>query len=83
MSGRIAKVGYDIDARVFSLTIVGDANVTAPNVLTIGETAGFKGGTFDATCDGKIVTPVHPSVADPVELVCGGAGTHTLVLKAR
>lgn len=82
-SGRIAKVGYDPAAREFSMTLVGDAKVTAPNVLTIGETAGFKGGTFDATCDGKRVAPEAAGAADPVAIACGGAGAHTLVLKAR
>ena len=82
-SGRIVRAGFDPDARVFSMTLLGDAKVTAPNVLTLGETAGFKGGAFDATCDGTSTAPLIPAAADSVSFACGGAGTHTLVLRAR
>jgi hypothetical protein len=77
-AGRLVSVAYDADAKAFTATFVGDAAIGAPNVVSIGATAGF--GSFAATCDGAAV---QTTGAPLVTIPCGGAGTHTITLKAQ
>jgi endoglycosylceramidase len=77
-AGRLVSVAYDEGAKAFTATFVGDAAVTAPNVVSIGATAGF--ASFAATCDGA---PVQTTGASLVSLPCGGPGVHTIALSAR
>ncbi len=77
-SGRLLQVAYDATNAQLSVQLVGDANVKAPNVISIAGAPGFAG--YDATCDGA---GVAHDASDPVSIPCGGPGVHTLVLRGR
>jgi endoglycosylceramidase len=78
IAGTIQSVVYDRVARVLEVVFVGDAKITAPNLISIGGTPGF--GAFDATCDAKVLTV---TAGEPLSLDCHGPGRHTLRIAAR
>ncbi len=76
-AGRIVSVGYDADAKRFQLDLAGDAAITAPNLVSLGDVAGFDAPVV--TCDGHEVSVER---TEPLQIPCGGAGAHTLVVAA-
>jgi hypothetical protein len=59
------------------VTFLGSAKTTAPNVVSIGSGATVPAAQWTATCDGVTVAT---SGSDPLQITCGGAGEHTLVV---
>ncbi len=79
-SGVLVSVAYDATASSLTVTFEGSAGVTAPNVVSIGAGASVPAAQWKATCDGA---PVATSGSDPLQIACGGAGGHTLVVSAQ
>jgi endoglycosylceramidase len=77
IAGSLVSVSYDADARRFQADFVGDDAVTAPNLVSVGATPGL--AQPHATCDGHDVAVM---AGEPLQIACGGAGTHRIVLTA-
>ncbi|HEX7663805.1 MAG TPA: cellulase family glycosylhydrolase, partial [Polyangiaceae bacterium] len=75
VAGRLVSVGYDSDAKRFEAVFVGDPNVTAPNLVSVGQTPGF--ANAKATCDGN---EVAIGTGNPLSIPCNGSSTHTIVV---
>jgi hypothetical protein len=78
-AGELVSVGYDETAMTMTVTFNGSDAVTAPNVIAIGAGATVPAAKWTAMCDGKSVVT---GGTDPLSIACGGAGFHTLVVKA-
>jgi endoglycosylceramidase len=79
-AGAPETVAFDAAASSFTVRFVGSAAVTAPNVVSIGAGAAVPAGQWKATCDGQSATT---GGSDPLQIACGGAGEHTLVVSAK
>jgi endoglycosylceramidase len=79
VAGALVSVGYDESAMTMTVTFDGSDSIAAPNVVSIGAGASVPAAKWTATCDGKTVAT---SGVDPLSIVCGGAGFHTLVVSA-
>jgi endoglycosylceramidase len=79
-AGEIVSVAYDAASLVLTVVLNGSDAVTAPNVVSIGAGAVVPAGEWKATCDG---VNVRTGGGDPLEIVCGGAGGHTLVVRGQ
>ena len=80
-SGVLLSEAYNANASATSssltVTFLGSAKTTAPNVVSIGSGATVPAAQWTATCDGVTVAT---SGSDPLQITCGGAGEHTLVV---
>jgi len=80
ISGWPTKLGYDRDQKRFELDFTGDPRVTAPNRIFLPAAADFA-PSFTVTCDGKdIAAPARDAGTGVIEVTCGGAGAHALVI---
>jgi hypothetical protein len=78
IAGRILSLKFDPDARRFEARFTGDANVKAPNLVSIGARPGFD--TYEITCDGM---PLEVARTEPMAIPCNGPGAHTIVVQGR
>jgi endoglycosylceramidase len=78
-AGALEKVTYDPTASSLTVQFTGSANVSAPNVISIGAAATVAAAQWKATCDGAAVAT---GGSDPLQIPCSGAGEHTVVVSA-
>ncbi len=76
IAGEPARMHYDADTLTFELTYEGRTDA-APHVIYVPE-----GHPGVARCDGAVLDPMpqRDAATGRVEIVCGGAGMHTLTL---
>jgi endoglycosylceramidase len=79
ISGWPTRFGYDRETKRFELEFTGDPAITAPSRLYV-PAAGDFAASFDLTCDGQAAGSARDEKSGIVEVACGGAGTHTIVL---
>jgi endoglycosylceramidase len=79
VAGWPTKMGYDRTAKRFELDFTGDPKVTAPNRIYVPAPDDFA-PSFTVTCDGAAVQASRDAGTGIVEVACGGAGAHTLVV---
>ncbi len=79
--GRLVSVGYDPSARRFEARYVSDAAGTGnPSArVFVGDALGA-GVAAHATCDGHDALGIPGPAPGTLDVVCGGAGSHTLVV---
>lgn len=79
VAGWPTRFGYDRDAKRFTLEFTGDPAASGPNVLYVPAAEDFA-PSFTVTCDGASVSPLRDAASGRVEVPCGGAGAHVVVL---
>jgi endoglycosylceramidase len=79
VAGWPTHFGYDRAARRFQLDFTGDPAITAPSRLQVPAPADFA-ATFTVTCDGATISAARDPATGVVEVPCGGAGAHTIVI---
>ena len=80
VAGWPTSFAHDHAAKRFELKFTGDPAITAPSRIFIPESAD-PGASFAATCDG--VAHDFPASSGLIEVPCGGAGSHTIVITGR
>ena len=79
-AGVLLSVAYDPAVPSLTVTFEGSAGVTAKNVVSIGSAATVPAAAVDG--DVRRGEAVTTSGSDPLQIACGGAGLHTLVVSA-
>lgn len=74
--------GYDRTAQRFTLAFTGDPAVTAPARIYVPAPGDFA-ASFTVTCDGAAVSPTRDPATGLIEVACGGAGAHTIVVSGQ
>ncbi len=82
VSGWPTSFGYDREARRFELRFTGDPAITAPSRIFVPAAVDI-GASFDVSCDGAARASARDEETGIVEVACGGAGNHTIVLTGR
>jgi endoglycosylceramidase len=77
VSGVLESVAFDLTAQRLEVHFAGSAGVTGSNVVSIGTGATTPAAQWTATCDGQTVAT---GGEDPLQITCGGAGEHVLVV---
>jgi hypothetical protein len=75
LAGRLMETEYDAKAARLRLRFLGDPNVTAPNLVTVGDMAEFRNRKARAQCDGAALALEGDRV---FQVPCHGAGEHEL-----
>jgi hypothetical protein len=73
VAGKLESVRFDKAAKVFEAKFEGRPSITAPNLVSLGETPGF--ATFEAKCDGQVVAVER---TEPLQIPCSGDGPHVI-----
>jgi endoglycosylceramidase len=81
VAGWPTQMGYDRAAKRFELDFTGDPAITAPSRIYVPAPEDFA-ASFSVTCDGKKVSAMRDPATGVVEVACGGAGAHTIVIAA-
>ncbi|MFT3765088.1 MAG: cellulase family glycosylhydrolase [Minicystis sp.] len=79
VAGWPTSFAYDRAAKRFQLDFTGDPAITAPSRIHVPAPADFA-PSFTITCDGAAVTAARDPASGVVEVPCGGAGAHTIVI---
>jgi hypothetical protein len=79
VAGDLESVSFDPGAHRLEVHYAGRSDVTAPDVIAIGAGAATPAASWKATCDGA---PVATGGSDPLQVACGGAGEHVVVVSA-
>jgi endoglycosylceramidase len=79
IAGWPESFGHDREKKHFELKFTGDPAITAPSRIFVPAAADFA-ASFEVTCDGKAITTPRDAATGIVEVPCGGAGAHTIVI---
>ncbi|MEO7328880.1 MAG: cellulase family glycosylhydrolase [Minicystis sp.] len=79
VAGWPTSFGYDRSTKRFELKFTGDPAITAPSRIFVPDPADFA-DSFELQCDGKSIEAARDKATGIVEVACGGAGSHTLVV---
>lgn len=82
IAGWPTHFGYDRAAKRFQLDFTGDPAITAPSRIFVPAADDFA-ATYAITCDGAKVEAARDPKTGVVEIACGGAGAHTIVIAAQ
>jgi endoglycosylceramidase len=77
LAGTLVSVSYDETAQKLEVQFIGSSAITAANVVSVGAEASPPAAQWMATCDGA---SVQTNGADPLQIPCGGDGSHVLVV---
>ncbi len=82
VSGWPTSMGFDRATGTFTLEFTGDPAIKAPNLIATPDPLDL-GPSYEVTCDGAAVSATRDPATGVLEVPCGGAGSHKLVVKAQ